>query len=138
WLDGMPLRPAGPRAALAAGLALTPEDRRTQGLLPARNIRENLTLAVLDRLTTLRVIRRGRERRLAGELVAALGVKAASTEHPVGTLSGGNQQKVMLGRVLARQPKVLILDEPTRGVDVAAKAEIYRLIRRQAAAGTAV
>jgi L-arabinose transport system ATP-binding protein len=138
WLDGAPLRPADPRQALAAGISLTPEDRRSEGLVPTRNVRENLTLSVLDRLTRLRVVRRGRERRLAADLVAALGVRTASVEHPVGTLSGGNQQKVVLGRALSRQPRVLLLDEPTRGVDVGAKAEIYRLVRRQAAAGTAV
>ena len=137
-LDGVPVRPRDPRAALAAGISMTPEDRRAEGLVPTCNVRENLTLSVLDRLTRLHVVRRRRERRLAGDLVTALQVKAASIEHPVGTLSGGNQQKVVLGRALSRQPKVLVLDEPTRGVDVGAKAEIYRLIRRQAEAGTAV
>jgi L-arabinose transport system ATP-binding protein len=137
-LDGVAVRPTGPRAALAAGISMTPEDRRAEGLVPTLNVRENLTLSVLGRLTRLRVVRRGLERRLAGDLVAALQVKTASIEHPVGTLSGGNQQKVVLGRALSREPKVLILDEPTRGVDVGAKAEIYRLIRRQAEAGTAV
>jgi L-arabinose transport system ATP-binding protein len=137
-VDGEPVRSAGPRAALDAGISMTPEDRMADGLVLARGVRENLTLAILRRLSVLRMVRRAEERRVAGGLVEELRVKASSQEQPVSTLSGGNQQKVVFGRALSTDPKVLLLDEPTRGVDVGAKAEIYRLIHGQAEQGVAV
>ncbi|MCG0238286.1 MAG: sugar ABC transporter ATP-binding protein [Firmicutes bacterium] len=135
---GRPVPPGNPRAALAAGLVYVPEDRKRQGLFLNRSVRENLSLASLGRLGRLGWISPRAERELAGRWVRELGVRTPSLEIQVATLSGGNQQKVLFGRWLATDPQVLILDEPTRGVDVGAKAEIYRLINRLAEAGKAI
>jgi ribose transport system ATP-binding protein len=129
-LDGEPSRVASPREAIARGVYLIPEDRRHLGLILEMPIRENITLPSLSRFANaLGLIRGKAERESAGENAKHLNVKAASVEANAGTLSGGNQQKVVLARWLARDPKVLIFDEPTRGVDVGAKAEIYERIR---------
>jgi L-arabinose transport system ATP-binding protein len=135
---GEPLRLRGPADALRAGIGLAPEERKAQALLLRRSVRDNITLAVLSRLARLRVVRRGAERDLARRHVDQLSIRASSIEQEVATLSGGNQQKVVLARWLARRPKVLILDEPTRGVDVGAKAEIYSIINDLAAQGMAL
>ena len=127
-----------PSEALRRGIVLVPEDRHHEGLVLQRSIRENLSLGRLREYSRMRVIDSARERAAAKELAARMRIKADSTEVEVGTLSGGNQQKVLLSRAIARNPRVLILDEPTRGVDVGAKAEIYELIRQRAAEGTAV
>lgn len=127
-----------PRDAIRAGIGLAPEERKAQALLMQRSVRDNLSLAILDRLSPFRVVRRGEERRIAEDLVERMRVRTPSIETEVRTLSGGNQQKVVLGRWLARRPKILILDEPTRGVDVGAKAEIYAVIDELAQAGVAV
>jgi L-arabinose transport system ATP-binding protein len=107
-------------------------------LLLDRTIRDNVVLAVLSRLSRGRVVLAGRERDVARAYADRLRVRAPSVETPVSALSGGNQQKVVLARWLARQPRVLILDEPTRGVDVGAKSEIYRIVSELAAEGVAV
>jgi L-arabinose transport system ATP-binding protein len=135
---GEPLRLRGPADALRAGIGLAPEERKAQALLLRRSVRDNITLAVLSRLARLRVVRRGAERDLARRHVDQLAIRASSIEQEVATLSGGNQQKVVLARWLARRPTVLILDEPTRGVDVGAKAEIYSIINDLAAQGMAL
>ncbi len=125
-------------AALPHGLALVPEDRRSQGVVAAMSVCENIGLAQLARLTKHAAIDERAERELAERWSTALGVKARSIDAPVGELSGGNQQKVALARWLSREPRILILDEPTQGIDVAGRAEIHRLIRREAERGLAV
>ncbi len=131
------LRISSSREALAAGIGLVTEDRKRDGLLFNLGLRENVTLAYLRSLGSV-VIDRAREREIAQEAVRRFSIATRSIETPVGQLSGGNQQKVMLARALERGPRVLLLDEPTVGVDVGAKAEIYRLIRALADAGVAV
>lgn len=127
-----------PRAAQRAGIAFLPEDRKQSGLLLARPLRENVTLAHLRDVATAGVVRRHRERSITRRQRDALRIRASSVETPVGTLSGGNQQKVMLARWLQKSYPVIMLDEPTRGVDVGAKVEIYSLINDLAARGAAV
>jgi rhamnose transport system ATP-binding protein len=127
-VDGQVVRLDTPSAAVAAGLAYVPEDRRRHGVILDLSVASNTSLAVLKSLATGGLIDFGAERALATEYVASLGVKTASIDAPVGTLSGGNQQKVAVARWLATQPRVIILDEPTQGVDVGAKSEIYKLI----------
>jgi ABC-type sugar transport system ATPase subunit len=135
-------RRAGPRwnerAAISAGLALSPEERKAQGLVLVRSIRENLTLASLRRVAPQGVIRSGEERAIAQRAVDQLGINLVSAEQDVGDLSGGNQQKVVLGRWLAAGAAVYLLDEPTRGVDVNAKEQVYSLIRRLSDQGKSV
>jgi ribose transport system ATP-binding protein len=137
-VNGRPLHVRRPADAIAAGINLVPEDRRVQGLVLAENIRNNLSLPSLDRLQKLRLVAARRERELAEGMVKQLSVRTPSIRQTVGLLSGGNQQKVVLGKWLGRSPRMLILDEPTRGVDVGAKTEIYSLIDRLAADGLAV
>ncbi|MFC1414748.1 sugar ABC transporter ATP-binding protein [Streptacidiphilus sp. N1-12] len=137
-MEGKPLRLRGPGDALRAGIGLAPEERKAQALLLRRTIRDNISLAVLGRLTRWHVVRRAAEREIALRHVEQLSIRTHSIEQEVSTLSGGNQQKVVLARWLARRPKVLILDEPTRGVDVGAKAEIYAIINDLAAQGMAL
>jgi ABC-type sugar transport system ATPase subunit len=131
--------PCGSRdAALAAGLGLVPEDRKRQGLVLGLNNRENTSLAALPRLTTAGWVRRGDERALALRYTQRLRVKAPSLETITAGLSGGNQQKIALAKWLARSCDVLLIDEPTRGVDVGAKAEIYQLLDELACEGKAL
>ncbi|MFF0293732.1 sugar ABC transporter ATP-binding protein [Kitasatospora sp. NPDC004614] len=137
-LDGQPLPSGNPGAVIRAGLGLAPEERKAQALFLHRTIRDNTSIAVLERLRRFRFVRRGAERDLAQEYTDRLRVRAPSVEHEVRKLSGGNQQKVVLARWLARKPKLLILDEPTRGIDVGAKAEIYRIIADLAEQGIAL
>lgn len=125
-------------AATGAGLALLPEDRRGEGVALDLTVRENITVASLDRLTRLGLVRRRRETAEAQALVERLQIKAASIEAPVRTLSGGNQQKVALAKWLERHSEIYLLDEPTVGVDIAAKVEIYTLIGELAERGAAV
>jgi ABC-type sugar transport system ATPase subunit len=127
-----------PADAVRCGLGLVPEDRKRDGIVPGASWVHNLSLAALPRLTRLGWIRRGRERALATEYRNRLRVAVPSRDAPAATLSGGNQQKLLLARWLATRCRVLILDEPTRGVDIAAKAEIHALIGELAAQGTAI
>ncbi len=120
------------------GIALVPEDRKTEGLLLQMGVRENMTLAILRRLSSAGFLQRRRERELSADHATMLKVKAADLGAPVGFLSGGNQQKVLLGRWLLAEPRILLLYDVTRGVDVATKAEIYSLILRLAAAGKSI
>ena len=117
------------RAAMSAGVALVPEDRQHVGLIQPMSVSENLTLAVLGSMTTCGLLSAAREKDFAERLIGDLGIRAPAPSAPTETLSGGNQQKVMVAKWLGTAPRVLILDEPTRGVDVAAKADIHRLIR---------
>jgi len=137
-LDGRPLRVARPADAIAAGVFLVPEDRRLHGLVGPESVGFNLSLPNLDRLASWWGVRRGAEAALHRTWIDRLRVKTPSAAQPVGLLSGGNQQKVVYGKWLARGPRVLILDEPTRGVDVGAKAEIYALVDELAGRGVAV
>ncbi len=137
-LDGRPLRVRCPSDAIRAGLALVPEDRKLAGLVTAMAVRENVTLATLKRHRRRGLVSRSSERVACAAAIAALGIRTASGETRAAGLSGGNQQKVVLAKWLATAPQVIILDEPTRGVDVGAKHEIYALMRRLTAAGAAV
>jgi rhamnose transport system ATP-binding protein len=131
--------PAGdPRAAIAAGLAMVPEDRREQGLIPELSIERNATLPRLSAVSRWGLMSRSRERAVAGQWTRRLGVRLRRLTDPVATLSGGNQQKVVLGKWLATDPAVLIVDEPTRGIDVGAKVEVHALLADLAARGIAV
>lgn len=127
-----------PRQAKRRGIALLPEDRRRQGLLLERPVRENLSLANLGGVSSLGVLRAGREHLSANQWIHELRIKARGTEAEVSTLSGGNQQKVLMARWLQTACRVMILDEPTRGVDVGAKTEVYAIINDLARRGTAV
>jgi ribose transport system ATP-binding protein len=137
-LDGAPVRIHSPADAIAAGVLLVPEDRRLHGLILPESVGFNLSLPNLDRLASALGVKRREEAVLHRTWIDRLRVKTPSAAQPVGLLSGGNQQKVVYGKWLARGPKVLVLDEPTRGVDVGAKAEIYALIDELAGKGVAV
>jgi ribose transport system ATP-binding protein len=137
-IGGQAHRLRSPREAIAAGIAMLPEDRKLEGLLLERNLRENTTLANRQAVASTGFLRIARERALTRRLMTDLQIKAVSTECIVATLSGGNQQKVLLARWMSRPHRVIIFDEPTRGVDVGAKYEIYTLINRLAADGMAV
>jgi ribose transport system ATP-binding protein len=127
-----------PRAMRRMGVGFLPEDRKRQGLVLGLPVRENLSLAALGRISRFGLVQGRRERTLVESLVRDLQVACASPEVAAGTLSGGNQQKIVIGKWLARDPRVLILDEPTRGIDVQAKAQIFRILERLAEAGVAV
>jgi ABC-type sugar transport system ATPase subunit len=137
-VDGRPHQPSTPRAAIRSGLAYVPPDRKGQGLVLSGSIRSNLmSVAKCDR-HRLGIPNRKAEDRAISELVARLRIRIGDVDDPVSTLSGGNQQKVAIGKWLSRSPRVVMLDEPTRGVDVAAKAEVHDLLREAAAHGAAV
>jgi ribose transport system ATP-binding protein len=137
-LDGQKLTIHSPRDAIAHGIYLAPEDRRATGLITAMNLRENVTLPGIRGHSTLGLIRRRSERATSAAQVQSLRIKTPSIETAVRNLSGGTQQKVVLAKWLALKPKVIIFDEPTRGIDVGAKAEIYRLMRDLAGLGVAI
>jgi len=135
---GRPVTPRSPIEAIAAGLALVPEDRKQQGLVLEMAVRENVSLVALWPESRAGFIDTQAERRLAAEMIPALAIKTPGDRQAVQFLSGGNQQKVVIAKWLAMKPKVLLLDEPTRGIDVGAKAEIYDLVHRLAGSGLAV
>jgi ABC-type sugar transport system ATPase subunit len=138
-LDGAPVRFKNPGEAIAAGVALVTEDRKTLGLFADMTVSENVTIASLGRFRWLGdLVSARRESAGVAEKVAQLNIKAAGPDAPITSLSGGNQQKCILARWLLTDPKVLLLDEPTRGIDVGAKSEIYALIRRLVSEGMAV
>jgi rhamnose transport system ATP-binding protein len=136
--DGRPVRIHTPRQAMNAGLAFVPEDRQHQGLVLEMAIADNATLPYVRRLTRFGLVNRKRERRMAADFTARLQVRAAGLSQPARALSGGNQQKVVLAKWLATEPQVLILDEPTRGIDIGTKAEVHRIVSRLAADGMAI
>ncbi len=135
---GEELRATSPRRSLAAGIAFCPEDRKAEGLVGDLSIRENIMLSMQAKDGWLRQVPRARQQRLADEMIAALAIATPDAEKPVRQLSGGNQQKVVLARALASKPEIMILDEPTRGIDVGAHAEIITLIRKLCEAGMAL
>jgi len=137
-VEGRRLPPASPTGAMAAGMGYVPEDRRAQGLVMDLSIARNTGLASLERLRRGPLIRGADERRLAADWAARLRLKFARLSDPASALSGGNQQKLVLAKWLARRPSVLIVDEPTRGIDVATKAEVHRLLSDLAGQGVAV
>lgn len=126
---------ASPRVAVAEGFGFCPEDRKTAGIVAALSLRENIVLALQARRGWARPLPRREQNALADRYIAALDIRSSDREQPVGLLSGGNQQKTILARWLALNPRFLILDEPTRGIDVGAHAEVIRLIERLCAAG---
>lgn len=137
-VQGVPVRVERPAQAVALGMALLPEDRKTHGIVSELTVRENIVLALQARRGVLRNLPAEEQEELAQVFVRALGIKTASLDTPIAQLSGGNQQKALLARWLATQPKLLILDEPTRGIDVAAKQEVMDEILRLAGEGMAV
>jgi L-arabinose transport system ATP-binding protein len=137
-VKGKALALRDPQQAIRAGIGFTPEDRKKEALVLSRSVRENIALVVLRSISRLRFVRRGTEQAMVQELVDSLRVKTPSLDQEVSKLSGGNQQKVVLARWLARKPDVLILDEPTRGIDVGAKVEIYKLIHDLARQGMGI
>ncbi len=138
FVDGQRVRMTSPRKAIAAGLALAPEDRKADGLVLPLSVAHNVTLTCLSRIERSGFLRPRLESALAGNYVTTLRVKTPSLDQAVVNLSGGNQQKVVLAKWLATGPKVLLLDEPTRGIDINAKREIYALIDQLAGTGLGV
>lgn len=137
-LAGQKVDIASPRDAKGLGIAYVPEDRGLQGLIRPMTLRENISMAVLERLASATVVNRADERRLAEDAIQQFGIRASSPEQVANKLSGGNQQKVVLAKWLATDPQLLIMDEPTRGVDVGAKAEIHRLMGELVERGLAI
>jgi ribose transport system ATP-binding protein len=139
-LGGRRARLSGPAEAKAArhGIAFIPEDRKTEGLMLPLSVRENLSFAALGRVSRGGIVDRAAEARLVAEMVDLLAIKVADLDAPVASLSGGNQQKVVIAKWLMTRPRVVLLADPTRGIDVGTKAEIYRLLRRLADEGAAV
>ncbi|WP_410000563.1 sugar ABC transporter ATP-binding protein [Mesorhizobium sp. SP-1A] len=137
-LDGAPVEIRSPREARRLGIALVTEDRKAEGLHLGASITDNIALPLVSALSRFGLRSMSGEKALAGDAVKALVIRCASIEQPAGTLSGGNQQKVVIGKWLATRPRVLLLDEPTRGIDVGAKREIYDLIFRLAGEGLAI
>jgi len=137
-LDGRPVQFRNPGEAIAAGVALVTEDRKALGLFSAMTVAENITIRRLNALTRGGLIDRRAETRAVAESIERLAIKTAGGSAPITSLSGGNQQKCIIARWLLIEPTLLLLDEPTRGIDVGAKAEIYHLIRRLVAQGMAI
>ena len=137
-LDGKPYRPTFPDAAMKAGIAYVPEDRQAEGLLQGCSVRQNLSAGSSSDYFTRLLWRHKQERCDSQRSISDFLIRLVSDQQPIETLSGGNQQKVVIARWLRRKPKVLLLDEPTQGVDVAARAEIYQLVRKATAQGTSV
>jgi ribose transport system ATP-binding protein len=127
-----------PRAAIRHGIGLVPEERRTQGIVGAMSVGENITLAAPDRISRLSLVLRGKARALAERYVRDLRIKTPSLNQKIRNLSGGNQQKCVVGRWLATESKIMLLDEPTRGIDVGAKAELFAIMDHLASEGTAI
>ncbi|MBN9186780.1 MAG: sugar ABC transporter ATP-binding protein [Microbacterium sp.] len=137
-ITGAPVSFGAPRRAISLGVAYSSENRRTDGIIGELSVLENITLALQAQRGILRRMRKARQRELAASWVEALDIRPADLDRPAGTLSGGNQQKVLLARLLALSPRVLVLDEPTRGIDVGAKVEILNLVGDLAANGMSV
>jgi len=137
-LDGKPVHIKSPEQAMKLGIAYVPEDRGTQGLIRKMRVRENISLAVLRQLSAYGFISPRKELNLASDSIQQFNIRAYSPEQIANKLSGGNQQKVVVSKWLASRPRVLIMDEPTRGIDVGAKAEIHRLMSELAQRGLAI
>jgi len=137
-VDGKPIRRLSTAAAIKAGLVMLPEDRKVDGIVPNLSVRENIVLAALPRISRAGLVNVAKQREIVDYFIRRLNIKASSPEQRVSELSGGNQQKVMLARWLCLNPKVLLLDEPTRGIDVGAKAEVQAVIDELARDGLGV
>jgi monosaccharide-transporting ATPase len=137
-VNGQPIRTGSPSASIAAGIAMMPEDRKLEGIMPNLSIRDNIVLGALPRLSRAGIVSDARVDVIVATFMRQLNIQASGPDQKVGTLSGGNQQKVMLARLLCLNPKVLVLDEPTRGIDVGAKIEVRVTIDALAAEGLAV
>jgi ABC-type sugar transport system ATPase subunit len=137
-VNGRRYSPRSPGDGAAAGIVMIPEDRKEQALILFAPIKDNVTVSILRWLSTRGLLTPKRQRAEAQAITENVHVRMQSVDQPVGSLSGGNQQRAVFGRAFATRPQLLLLDEPTRGVDVGAKAEIYELIERAAAAGMAV
>lgn len=138
FVDGKPLHAGCPDDSIKAGIGLVPEDRKDQGLVLAMPVTKNISMSVLDKLSPLGIIRPRKETQLAKDSVRQLAIKTPSIKQQVQYLSGGNQQRVVIAKWLATRPKVLLVDEPTRGIDVGAKSEIYALLNELAAQGVGI
>jgi monosaccharide-transporting ATPase len=137
-LEGKTIKRGSVNEAIDSGIAFLTEDRKAEGIIPELSVRENLTLAALPALSTLGVVSRARQAEIVDKFMKRLGIKAANADQKIRELSGGNQQKVLLARWLCKNPKFLILDEPTRGIDIGAKGEIQALVGELAASGLGV
>lgn len=139
-IDGRPKSITGPRAAIApgAGIALIPEDRKTEGLMLPMSVRDNLSFASLGRLSKAGIIDGAAERESIEEMIKLLAIKTAGSGAPAGSLSGGNQQKIVIAKWLMNKPRIILLNDPTRGIDVGTKQEIYALLRKLADEGAAI
>jgi ribose transport system ATP-binding protein len=139
-IDGKPTRINSPRAAKAdgVGMALIPEDRKTEGLMLPMSVRDNLSFAALGRFSRGGVIDGAAERSAIDDVIKLLAIKTDGVSVPAGSLSGGNQQKVVIAKWLMRRPRIILLNDPTRGIDVGTKQEIYVLLRRLADEGAAI
>jgi erythritol transport system ATP-binding protein len=138
FVDGKPVRERDVGGRIARGLALIPEDRQRDGLVPILSVAENLTLASLKKLAKIFHIPARREAEQVQREVRDLSIKVADPSLPVSSLSGGNQQKVVIGKALMTEPKVLLMDEPSRGIDIGAKGDVFRIMRRLAAQGIGI
>ena len=137
-INDLPVNIRCPRDAIEAGVALVPEARATQGIIPAHSVVDNATLAVLDDLSNTGFVDGKKLRKTTDAQIERLSIKTASRDHAVSTLSGGNQQKVVIGKWLASDPDVFVLDEPTAGIDIGSKSEIIQMVRDLAASGKAI
>ncbi len=138
FVGGRRLDPRSPDDAIGAGIGFVSEDRKAEGIIPELSVRDNLTLAALPMLTRFGIVSRTKQREIVERFMRRLGIKATSADQRIRELSGGNQQKVLLARWLCTEPKLLILDEPTRGIDIGAKGEIQALVNELAASGLGV
>jgi ribose transport system ATP-binding protein len=138
WLEGQETRFREPIDAIRAGLALVPEDRKRDGLVLGLDVQTNISLANLERVEQTGLLHQGKETSLARQYIADLRIKTFSEKQEVRSLSGGNQQKIVLSKWLATSPRLLLLDEPTRGIDINAKTEIYKLMLELAASGMGI
>ena len=137
-LTGEKIENKTPRQGLKRGFALVPEDRKDQGLILEQSIIQNLVLSILNKISRAGFVNAGREKRVCDEYIDKLKIRCSGRQMLARMLSGGNQQKVVLGKCLASKPDILLLDEPTRGVDVGAKAEIYKIINDLASEGMSI
>jgi ribose transport system ATP-binding protein len=138
YLEGRALKLSAPDDAIDAGLAFLSEDRKAEGIIPELSVRENLTLAALPGLSSMGIVSRAKQNEIVERYMKRLGIKASSADQKIRELSGGNQQKVLLARWLCKNPKFLLLDEPTRGIDIGAKGEIQALVNELANQGLGV
>jgi ribose transport system ATP-binding protein len=139
-IKGQPQRIGSPRQAKSdrCGMALIPEDRKTEGLMLPMSVRDNISMAAISKLTRGLIVDRGTENQRIGEMVETLAIKIGDIDDAVATLSGGNQQKVVIGKWLMTDAGIVLLNDPTRGIDVGTKQELYQLLRSLADAGTAI